>query len=188
MYAARTYLRPACAALFIALAILLISAAAHPQSVQTTTVSGTVYRANGSTATGTLQISWPAFTTAAGQAVAAGRTTTPIAPNGAVSVNLAPNLGSTPGGLFYTVVYNLSDGSTSTEYWAMVTAAASPTSNAAWSATSKAGSAPRASLPPSACSSPSLKSPLKPGTATEKTGAPEPVLSEVEGSRFWRPG
>jgi len=33
-----------------------------------------------------------------------------------MSVNLAPNLGSSPAGLFYTAIYHMSDGTTSTEY------------------------------------------------------------------------
>jgi hypothetical protein len=33
-----------------------------------------------------------------------------------VSVNLTPNLGAMPAGLFYTAVYHMSDGTTSTEY------------------------------------------------------------------------
>jgi hypothetical protein len=87
------------------------------QTVTTTTVQGTVYLANGAPASGTLTLSWPAFTTSNGLAVASDTLFAAIAANGYVSVNLAPNLGSTPAGLFYTAVYNLSDGSTSTEYW-----------------------------------------------------------------------
>ncbi len=93
------------------------------QTLSTTTVQGTVYLASGAPASGTLQLSWPAFTTAAGAAVAAGRTTATIGTDGFVSVNLVPNLGSTPAGLYYTAVYNLSDGSTSTEYWVVPSAA-----------------------------------------------------------------
>jgi hypothetical protein len=81
-----------------------------------TTVQGTVYTAEGAPASGTLQLSWPAFTTAASQAVAAGRTSVSIGSDGFVSVNLAPNLGASPMGLYYTAVYHLSDGTTSTEY------------------------------------------------------------------------
>ncbi len=40
-----------------------------------------------------------------------------------MSVNLAPNLGATPAGLFYTAVYYMSDGSTNTEYWVVPAAA-----------------------------------------------------------------
>ena len=43
-------------------------------------------------------ISWPAFTTAAGQAVVADSLTVTIAADGFVSVNLAPNAGATPAG------------------------------------------------------------------------------------------
>src|SRR5665213_481275 len=93
------------------------------QGFSTTTVQGTVYEASGSSASGTLQISWPAFTTAANQAVAAGRINATIAAGGFVSVNLAPNLGATPAGLYYTAIYHLSDGATSTEYWVVPAAA-----------------------------------------------------------------
>jgi len=97
--------------------MLVLSPAARAQSVPTTTVSGNVYQANGAVAGGTLQISWPAFTTTGGQAVAAGRTSAKIGSDGKVTVALAPNIGAMPAGLFYTAVYHLSDGTTSTEYW-----------------------------------------------------------------------
>ena len=93
------------------------------QAVTTTTVQGTVYLANGQTGPGTLSLSWPAFTTAGGQAVASGSMTTAIAADGFVSANLAPNLGSTPAGLYYTAIYQMSDGTTSTEYWVVPAAA-----------------------------------------------------------------
>ncbi len=96
---------------------------ASTQSVSTTTVQGTVYLANGQAGTGTLVVSWPAFTTANGLAVAADSTTAPIAPDGFVSVNLAPNLGATPAGLYYTAVFYMSDGTTSTQYWVVPAAA-----------------------------------------------------------------
>ncbi len=96
---------------------------AGAQAVSTTTVQGTVYLANGQPGAGTLAISWPAFTTAAGQAVAADSTTVTIAPDGFVSVNLAPNLGATPAGEYYTAVYYMSDGTTSTQYWVVPAAA-----------------------------------------------------------------
>jgi hypothetical protein len=95
--------------------------AAHAQAITTTTVQGTVYLANGQPGTGTLVVSWPSFTTANGQLVTADSTTIAIAPNGFVSVNLAPNLGATPTGLFYTAVYYMSDGSTNTQYWVVPT-------------------------------------------------------------------
>ena len=75
------------------------------QAVTTTTVQGTVYLANGQAGSGTLVLSWPAFTTASGQQVAAGSMSLSIAADGFVSVKLAPNLGAMPAGLYYTAVY-----------------------------------------------------------------------------------
>lgn len=100
-----------------------LASMSRAQTVTTTTVQGTVYQANGTPSAGTLQLSWPAFTTASNQAITAGRTTVSIGADGFVSVNLAPNLGSSPAGLFYTAVYHLSDGTTSTEYWVVPAAA-----------------------------------------------------------------
>ncbi|MGC9224517.1 MAG: hypothetical protein ACP5E2_11355 [Terracidiphilus sp.] len=101
-------------------------AMAWGQGVTTTTVQGTVYLANGQPGAGTLQISWPSFTTASGQAVAADQLTYTIPPDGFVSVNLAPNVGATPAGEYYTAVYYMSDGTVTTQYW-VVPAAASAT-------------------------------------------------------------
>jgi hypothetical protein len=102
---------------------LVLGRVANAQAVTTTTVQGTVYLANGQAGAGTLIVSWPAFTTANNQAVAAGRTTVTIASNGFMTVNLAPNQGATPAGLYYTAVYQMSDGTTSTEYWVVPAAA-----------------------------------------------------------------
>ncbi len=85
--------------------------------VATTTVQGTVYRADGGAATGTVLVSWPAFSTAAAQAIAAGTKTATIGADGFLSVNLAPNQGAYPAGSYYTVVYHLNDGTVSKEYW-----------------------------------------------------------------------
>ena len=95
---------------------MALGCVANAQAISTTTVQGTVYLANGQAGAGTLDVSWPAFTTANNQAVTAGRITVPIAPDGFMSVSLAPNLGATPAGLYYTAVYHMSDGTTSTEY------------------------------------------------------------------------
>lgn len=92
----------------------------------TTTVQGTVYRADGSVASGTLLVSWPAFSTAMGQSVAAGSVSAAISSNGFVSLNLAPNSGAYPAETYYTAVYHLSDGTVSREYW-VVPATASTT-------------------------------------------------------------
>ncbi|HVO63390.1 MAG TPA: hypothetical protein VMT53_20855, partial [Terriglobales bacterium] len=87
-----------------------------------TTISDTVYRADGTPATGTLLISWPAFTTTAGIPVAAGSKSVTIGSSGTVSVALVPNAGATPAGTLYAVVYKLSDGTTATEFWSVGTA------------------------------------------------------------------
>jgi len=114
--------RPGVLLLLFALAAAAVLPA-RAQGVSTTTVQGTVYFANGAPGSGTLQLTWPAFTTAAGQAIASGRNTVSIGADGFVSVNLAPNVGANPAGLYYTAVYHLSDGSTSTEYWVVPAAA-----------------------------------------------------------------
>jgi hypothetical protein len=101
----------------VGLAGLALSWMAWADAVSTTVVRGTVYLANGAAGSGMLQLSWPAFSTADSHAVAAGRLNVVIGTDGSVSVSLAPNLGSMPAGLYYTAVYHLSDGTTSTEYW-----------------------------------------------------------------------
>jgi hypothetical protein len=101
------------AMLLLGIATVQVSCA---QAVSTTTVQGTVYLANGQAGSGTLHLSWPAFTTANGQSVAADSLTIAIAPDGFVSVKLAPNQGATPAGLYYTAVLYMSDGTTSTQY------------------------------------------------------------------------
>ena len=93
------------------------------QALTTTTVQGTVYLANGQVGSGTLVLSWPAFSTASGLSVAADNMTLTIGADGFVSVNLAPNLGATPAGLYYTAVYYLKDGTTTTQYWVVPAAA-----------------------------------------------------------------
>ena len=100
------------AVLIAVVPVLLIA-----QTIPTTTVQGTVYQANGEPCSGTVLVSWPAFTTAANQQVAAGSTTVTVGADGFLSVNLAANLGSNPAGLYYTAVFHLSDGTVSTQYW-----------------------------------------------------------------------
>jgi hypothetical protein len=92
-------------------------------AVTTTTVQGTVYQASGLPAQGSLLISWPAFETAASQAVAAGSLTVTVGADGFATVNLAPNQGAEPEGMYYTVVYHLQGEPVSTEYWTVPTTA-----------------------------------------------------------------
>jgi hypothetical protein len=98
----------------VVMAILVRVACAQ---VATTTVSDTVYRADGTAAGGTVLVSWSAFTTAAGSTVATGTTSVTIGTGGLLTVALAPNAGATPMGSYYTAVFHLDDGSTSREYW-----------------------------------------------------------------------
>jgi len=87
----------------------------------TTTVADTVYLADGTAASGTLIITWPAFVTASGTAVAGGATNVTLGANGALSVALVPNAGATPAGVYYTVIYQLGPGEVRTEYWVVPT-------------------------------------------------------------------
>jgi len=102
--------------LLMVVGLMMISDVSRAQGISTTTVQGTVYLANGQPGTGTLVVSWPSFTTAAGQLITADSTTVTIAPDGFVSVNLTANQGATPAGLYYTAVFYMSDGTTHTQY------------------------------------------------------------------------
>ena len=97
--------------------LLTVMSTAGRAQMATTQVADTVYHADGTTATGTVVISWPAFTTSAGDAVAGGSTSATIAAGGALSVRLTPNSGAIPVGTYYTVVFHLDDGSVTREYW-----------------------------------------------------------------------
>ena len=114
---------------YLLLTLGLALAGARAQGPTTTTISDVVYRADGTPAAGTLLISWPAFSTASGQAVAAGTTSVTLGSGGTLSVALAPNAGATPAGTVYVVVYQLNDGTVKTEYWLVPTS--SPTTIAA---------------------------------------------------------
>lgn len=87
--------------------VLLGSGALNSQTPALTTISDVVYRADGTPAGGTLLISWPAFTTASGQAIVAGTNSVALGAGGALSMQLVPNSGATPSGTFYSVCTNL---------------------------------------------------------------------------------
>ena len=106
---------------YLALAFALFVSAAIGQTPALTTVSDTVFRADGNFAVGTLLISWPAFVTAGGSTIAAGNKSVTLGPNGALTVQLAPNISSVPAGTVYTVTYQLVDGTVKTESWAVGT-------------------------------------------------------------------
>ena len=84
-----------------------------------TTVADTVYRADGTAASGTVLISWPSFQTAEGDPVAAGNLSMTIGPMGALTVQLIPSVGASPAGTYYVVVYQLDDGTVRKEYWSV---------------------------------------------------------------------
>jgi hypothetical protein len=86
-----------------------------------TTISDTVYLANGTPAQGVLIITWPAFVTAGGTAMAPGDIQVTLGTNGALNVQLASNTGATPAGVYYTVVYQLQPNEVRTEYWLVPT-------------------------------------------------------------------
>ncbi|MCU1307076.1 MAG: putative autotransporter protein [Acidobacteriaceae bacterium] len=117
--------RPAGRLFCCLISVLVVALNLHASGPTMTTISDVVYRANGQPATGTVVITWPAFTTSDNKAVAAGELSTAIGPSGVLTLSLAPNESATPSGTYYKVVYKLSDGMTSTEYW--VVPLASPT-------------------------------------------------------------
>ena len=98
------------------------AASPSPQSGPTLTdVVDTVYTADGTPAQGVLVITWPAFVTTSGTAVAAGILNVTLGTNGALNVELAANAGANPAGVYYTVVYQLGPGEVRTEYWVVPT-------------------------------------------------------------------
>jgi hypothetical protein len=103
--------------------------------VATTRISDTVYRADGTPASGTVLISWPAFTTADAKPVAAGTKSVELGAGGELAVDLVPNAGATPAGALYTVVFQIDV--VRTEYWLVGTT--SPTTIAAVRATPGSG-------------------------------------------------
>jgi len=100
---------------------LSMRALAQGQGPALTTISDTVYRADGTAAAGTVLISWPSFQTAQGQAVTAGNLAVTIGAQGAFTAQLVPNVGATPTGTYYVAVFQLDDGTVRTEYWAVPT-------------------------------------------------------------------
>jgi Lower baseplate protein N-terminal domain len=125
----KTIMRAVCWSRFLvpllAALMALAPSSLHAQGPALTTISDTVYRADGSAAAGTVLISWPSFQTAEGDAVAAGNLSVAIGPLGAFTAQLVPNVGASPAGTYYVVVLQLDDGTVRTEYWAVP--ATSPT-------------------------------------------------------------
>jgi hypothetical protein len=80
-----------------------------------TTVSDTIYNADGSPASGRVVIAWPTFLAGTCQVVA-GQTSITIQ-DGALAAQLYPNDAATPAGTSYRVTYYLRSGRITTEYW-----------------------------------------------------------------------
>ncbi|MGH9499279.1 MAG: hypothetical protein ACRD3L_09065 [Terriglobales bacterium] len=91
------------------LLVLATAAVTWGQTPPLTTISDTVYRADDSSAEGTLLISWPEFTTSAGPAIAAGNNSVALGAGGSLSVALVPNADATPANTVYSVVYQLDE-------------------------------------------------------------------------------
>ena len=112
--------------------------AADGGALATTRVSDTVFRGDGTPASGTVLISWPAFTTSDAKPVAAGTKSVTLGSGGSLAVDLVPNSGATPGGSYYQVVFQL-DSVVRTEYW--LVSSSSPTTISAVRATPGSGTA-----------------------------------------------
>lgn len=121
----REGMQAAASLLVFVMTALILSSTLQAQGPALTTISDTVYRADGSGALGTALTSWPSFQTAQGDAVAAGNLSVTIGPDGAFTAQLVPNVGASPAGTYYVVVLQLDDGTVRTEYWAVP--ATSPT-------------------------------------------------------------
>jgi hypothetical protein len=99
----------------------LLAWGATPSEPTMAGVADTVYRVDRTAAQGTMIITWPAFVSASGTAVAAGVTDVTLGAIGGFSVDLVSNAGASPAGVYYTVVYQLGPGEVKTEFWLVPT-------------------------------------------------------------------
>jgi len=86
-----------------------------------TTVSDTLYNADGSLASGRVVIAWPTFLIGTCQVIG-GQVSVNVSA-GALSVALYPNDAATPAGTSYRATYYLRSGKVTTEYWVVPTSA-----------------------------------------------------------------
>ena len=112
------------------LALCLCSSvtAALAQAPATTTVQDTVYKSDGTLASGSVVISWSPFLTADSKPVFGGTKTVTLT-SGALSVALTPNAGGTPSGTSYNVKFFQAGGVFFEEIW--VVPSSSPLANPA---------------------------------------------------------
>ena len=101
---------------------------ARAQAPATTTVQDTVYKPDGTLASGSVVISWSPFLTADSKPVFGGTKTVTLT-NGSLAVALTPNSGGTPSGTSYGVKFLQSGGVFFEETW--VVPASSPLANPA---------------------------------------------------------
>lgn len=85
-----------------------------------TTITDTIYTADGGLATGVAQISCPAFMTADGREIAITKKIITLE-NGAFSVEIEPTDTAQPQGTVYSVLFFVSPGSSWTQYWNVIT-------------------------------------------------------------------
>ena len=100
-----------------AVVAMAVTMSAQTNGPTLTQVVDTVYRADGTAARGTVLISWPAFTTMDGKAVAAGSISIQLGSSGSFAASLAPNTGAQPAGVYYKVIYQLIGQEPSAEFW-----------------------------------------------------------------------
>lgn len=98
------------------LSLLCFAPSGRSQSPALTTVKDTVYKSDGSLASGTVVISWDAFLDASNKAVLGGSKTITLT-NGALAAMLVPNAGGTPSGTSYRVQYFEAAGRFAEERW-----------------------------------------------------------------------
>ena len=81
-----------------------------------TTITDTVLYADGTTAKGSIVVTWPPFQFA-GVSVFGGQTEFEVGAGGKISFTLYPNVGAQPVGTYYTAAYKLDRGPVYREYW-----------------------------------------------------------------------
>ena len=101
---------------FLLTSVFCLLSPVFAQGPATTTVQDTVYKSDGSLASGTVVITWPAFVSGDGKPVVGGTKTVPLS-GGNLAVTLTPNAGGTPSGTSYRIRYYESAGRFFEETW-----------------------------------------------------------------------
>lgn len=81
-----------------------------------TTIQDIVTYVDGSIASGTIILTWPAFNYA-GVAIAAGQEVYTIGADGSIVIICYPCVDAQPPGVYYTATYQLNKGAVYDEYW-----------------------------------------------------------------------